>query len=55
MWVFVEAGGGKELPPLESPEGILRIPCALEDSFQNFDLQNCQRINLCCSKPLSLW
>lgn len=33
----------------------LTTPCAPYNPFQYSDLQNCQRTNLCCFKPLSRW
>lgn len=46
-----EAGRGKEGSPRATGGSVtVRTP-----RFQNSDLQNCKRINLCCLKPPNAW
>ena len=49
--------GRKDLPP-EPLEGVGPaniLISAQRNLFQTFNLQNCERIDFCCSKPPSLW
>lgn len=47
-----EARRGKERFSLT---GLRRSMVLLKPWFQSSSLQNCETINLCCHKPLSLW